>query len=443
MTTTIAAVTEQTGATTRPGSELRRVVLSSYLGSTIEMYDFILYATASTVVFGPVFFAGLPALWGTVASYALFAIGYVARPLGGVVFGHFGDRIGRKRMLLLAMLVMGLASFAVGLVPAVPTWGALMLVVLRAVQGIAIGGEWGGAALMSLEHSPVKSRGLAASFANAGGPAGAFLGTVALALVALLPKDDFLSWGWRVPFLASILLLAVGLYVRSSVSESPVFQEAMARAERAKAEKQKLELPILEVLKRPGTLVAVALVGMGAFVIQALFSTMGITIAVKSGVSESQGLWAFAISQAVAAFTIPLFAAISDRVGRRPVMLTGLVATAVLGFPVFHLMASGSWPQVILGFLIACPVLQSLTYGPLAAFLTENFSTTSRYTGASLGYQLASLLGAGFTPLITSSIFAAQHGSYAGVGLFLVGGVLVSAAVVAFARETRGADIVC
>ncbi|MEP9384484.1 MFS transporter [Nocardioides sp. KR10-350] len=442
MTTTVA-VSESRPVEASDRSELRRVILSSYLGSTIEMYDFILYATASTVVFGPVFFADLDPLWGTVASYALFAIGYIARPLGGVVFGHFGDLVGRKRMLLIAMLVMGLASFAVGLVPAVPTWGALALVVLRAVQGIAIGGEWGGAALMSLEHSPTRSRGLAASFANAGGPAGAFLGTVALALVALLPKDEFLSWGWRVPFLASIVLLAVGLWVRSSISESPVFQAAMERQEELEAERATRKLPIAEVLRRPGTLVAVAIVGMGAFVIQALFSTMGITIAVTNGVSESQGLWAFAISQAVAAFTIPVSAAISDRVGRRPVMLTGLLATAALGFPVFHLMSSGSWPQVILGFLLACPVLQSLTYGPLAAFLTENFSTTSRYTGASLGYQLASLLGAGFTPLITSSIFAAQHGTYAGVGLFLVGGVLVSAVVLAVAaRETRGRDLV-
>lgn len=439
MTATVAVTERSLEASHR--SQLRRVILSSYLGSTIEMYDFILYATASSVVFGPVFFSGLSDLWGTVASYALFAIGYVARPIGGVVFGHFGDRAGRKNMLLLAMLVMGLASFGVGLVPAVPTWGALIMVVLRAVQGIAIGGEWGGAALMALEHSGTKSRGLAASFANAGGPAGAFLGTAALALVALLPHDAFLHWGWRIPFLASALLLAVGLYVRASVAESPLFKKVLAEAERREAEQQLAKVPLLEVLRRPGTLISVGIVGMGSFVVQALFSTLGITIAVKNGLSESHGLWAFAISQAVAAFTIPVFAAISDRVGRRPVMLVGLVGSAVLAVPLFEMLSSGSWPTVILAFLIACPVLQSLTFGPLAAFLTENFSTTSRYTGASLGYQIASLLGAGFTPLITSSIFASQHGNYGGVAIYLIAGVILSAVVVLFCRETRGRDL--
>jgi MFS family permease len=423
------------------GRQAQRAVLSSYLGSTIEMYDFILYATAATVVFGPVFFGTLDPLWGTVASYSLFAIGYAARPLGGIVFGHFGDRIGRKAMLLVSMLVMGLASFAVGLVPAIPTWGALMLVTLRAVQGIAIGGEWGGAALMSLEHSASRSRGLAASFANAGGPSGAFLGTVALALVALMPQDDFLAWGWRVPFLASAVLLVLGLWVRSRIAESPVFEAAQQQAKQLDAERATRRVPVVEVLRRPGTLLTVGLVGMGAFVIQALFSTFGITFAVEHGVTRSQGLWAFALSQAVAAVTIPFFAWISDRTGRRPVIATGLLGMVVMAYPLFQMLGSGSWALVVLAFLIALPLLQSLTFGPLAAFLTENFATTSRYTGASLGYQLASLLGAGFTPLIAAWIFAARGGSVGGVVLFLGAGVLLSAVVLLFARESKDRDI--
>nr|WP_127127987.1 MFS transporter [Georgenia sp. SYP-B2076] len=420
--------------------EARKVVLSSYLGSTIEFYDFILYATASSIVFGPVFFANLDPLVGTAASYATFATGYLARPIGGIVFGHFGDRIGRKRMLMLSMTIMGLASFLVGVVPPVETWGAVMLVALRAIQGIAIGGEWGGAALMSLEHADDRRRGLAASFANAGGPSGAFLGTAALALVALMPRDQFLAWGWRLPFLFSLVLLVIGLYVRSKISESPVFKAALA-AEETKEQVKKV-LPLAQVLKKPRTVLSVGLAGVGGFTIQATFSTFAITYAVAHGVSESHGLWAFALSQLVAAVTIPVFASLSDRVGRRPVMLAGVVGMALLAYPIFLLLGTGSFALVMLGFLVALPLLQALTFGPMAAFLAENFSTTSRYTGASLGYQMASLLGAGFTPLIVASIFAASGGQITSVLWFLIPMCALSAlALVFLTRESRHRDI--
>lgn len=441
-----------TTAPPRPGSlrsllgppQTRRVILSSYLGTTIEMYDFILYATASAIVFGPVFFSTLDPLTATIASYATFATGYLARPIGGIVFGHFGDRIGRKKMLMISMITMGAVSFLIGLVPAIPIWGAVMLVVLRAVQGIAIGGEWGGAALMSLEHAEKRSRGLAASFTNAGGPSGAFLGTAALATVALLPEEQFLSWGWRLPFLASIVLLAIGLYVRAKVAESPVFEQAMKKAQELDAQKKekKRSLPIADVLRKPGALFTVGLVGMGAFAIQSLFSTFGITFSVLNGVTQAQGLWAFAISQALAAVGIPVAAHYSDKFGRKPVMLAGLVGMAVLAWPIFLLLGSGNWSLVVLGFVIALPILQACTFGPMAAFLAENFATASRYTGASLGYQIAALLGAGFTPVIAASIFAAQDGALTGVLIFLITGMLISAAVlVVFAKESRHHDI--
>ncbi|GAA4168670.1 MFS transporter [Gryllotalpicola koreensis] len=420
--------------------QVRRAALSGYLGSTIEFYDFILYATASSVVFGPLFFSGLNPLMQTVASYGTFATGYLSRPIGGIIFGHFGDRIGRKRMLLISMSVMGVASTLVGLVPAVPTLGAVFLILLRLIQGIAIGGEWGGSALLALEHSGGRKRGLAASFANAGGPSGAFLGTAALALFALLPHEQFASWGWRIPFLLSAVLLIIGLYVRMKVQESPMFEKAVELDNRQRAEKR--TIPLVEVLKRPRALIVGAFSGMGSFVIQALFSTLALNYAVQHGVSESVGLWGFAASQAAAAITIPIWAALSDRIGRRPVMIFGLVALAALAFPLWSMFGSGSVGQVIAAFLIALPLLQSATFGPLAAFVSETFATSSRYTGASLGYQFASLLGAGFTPVIAASLLAANHGNPAGVLWYLIAMCVISALVLLiFAPESKNLEI--
>ena len=237
-------------------AEYRRVLFSSYLGTTIEFYDFLLYGTAAAVVFPAVFFSGLDEFTAVLFSLGTFAAGYVARPLGGVIFGHYGDRIGRKKMLVVTMLVMGVASFLIGLVPSaamIGGWAAVILVLLRVAQGIAVGGEWGGASLMALEHSGGEGRGLAASFVNAGAPSGAVLGSLMLGLFSLLPQEQFLSWGWRIPFLLSAVLLGLGLWVRSQVSESPVFQAALAKAE--EQERTKEPLPLLSVLRRPKALI--------------------------------------------------------------------------------------------------------------------------------------------------------------------------------------------
>ncbi len=422
--------------TAKDPKEIRRVITSSFIGSTIEFYDFILYATAASIVFGPVFFSTLDPMMGTIASYLTFAAGYLARPIGGIIFGHFGDRLGRKRMLMVSLTVMGVASMLIGLVPPIEVWGAFMLLLLRLVQGIAIGGEWGGATLMALEHSSTSKRGFAASFANAGGPAGAFLGTAALALFALLPSEQFLAWGWRIPFLLSGVLLIVGLYIRSRVAESPVFTAALDLA--AVARRKRPQIPVMQVLRRPGTLITIGLVGMAAFVVQAMFSTFVIGYAVQTGTDRSVALWAFAVSQLVAAFTIPAAAALSDRLGRKPVMMSGLVLIGVLAFPLFGLVATGQSWGVYAAFLLALPLCQSLMFGPMAAFLAENFATSSRYTGASLGYQIAALLGAGFTPALASTIFAAGGGAIGGVVWFLIGMCAVSLVVLAvFARESR------
>lgn len=418
--------------------ELRRVITSSFIGSTIEFYDFILYATASALVFGPVFFSQLDPQFAIVASYLTFAAGYVARPLGGIIFGHFGDKVGRKKMLLASMTIMGVVSVLIGLVPPIETWGAIMLLVLRALQGIAIGGEWGGAALMSMEHAGKKNRGFAASFANAGAPFGAFLGTAALGLFALLPEEQFLSWGWRIPFLFSAALLIVGLYIRLKVSESPVFQEAQAKAAQAKVAKPKV--PLVEILRRPKTLLIVGFAGIGGFAIQAMFSTFAISFAEEHGTAPSVALWSFAFSQFFAAITIPAFAALSDRLGRRPVMVTGYVLMAAFAFPVFWMLAQGSTVLTVAAFMISLPLFQAMTFGPMAAFLGESFGTMSRYTGASLGYQIASLLGAGFTPAIVASIYAAQGGVINGPAWYLIAACILSALVLIFLVKESGSN---
>ncbi|AXY50182.1 MHS family MFS transporter [Rhodococcus ruber] len=425
--------------------EVRRVVLSSYLGSTIEFYDFLLYATAAAIVFAPVFFSDLSPLAGTIASMGTFAAGYLARPFGGIVFGHFGDRYGRKSMLLISMTVMGVASFLIGLVPpasAIGSWAAIILVLLRVCQGIAVGGEWGGAALMSLEHVGGRGRGFAAAFTNAGAPTGSLLGTLALALVALLPEDDFLSWGWRIPFLLSAVMLAVGLFVRARVSESPLFREAMAKqVEVDAAAVDRPTPPILSILRRPRSLLLVALGCMASFGIQTMFTTFAIGYASHSGVTRSQALMAFAVCQFVAIFTLLGFARLSDRVGRRPVMLFGLGAFVVLIVPILALLSSGNVALVTLGFVLGFGVCQSATYGPMAAYIAEQFGTAARYTGASLGYQGATLLGAGFTPVILASLQAAAGGGTGLVAAFMIGLAVLSAVFILLAKESKDRDL--
>lgn len=421
--------------------QIRRVLFSSYLGSTIEYYDFLLYATASAIVFAPVFFSDLSPVAGTIASLGTFAAGYLARPLGGVIFGHFGDRYGRKSMLLVSMSVMGGASFLIGLVPpasAIGSWGAVLLVLLRVAQGIAIGGEWGGATLMSLEHVGDRGRGFAASFTNAGAPTGSLLGTIALALVALLPENQFLSWGWRIPFLLSAVLLILGLFIRSRVAESPVFQEALARRETTDA----ATLPIMQVLRRPRNVILVAGGCMAGVAIQIMFATFGIGYASKSGVERSDVLIGFAICQFIAIFALLGFARLSDRVGRRPVMIAGLAGFAVFVFPILSMLASGDAVLVTLAFVLGFSVFQSATFGPMAAYIAEQFGTTARYTGASLGYQAATLLGAGFTPVILVSLQAAAGGSVYLVGGFMISLAVVSTVFIALTTESKDRDLV-
>ena len=426
--------------TTAKRKEARTVILSSYLGSTIEFYDFLLYATAAAVAFPKVFFTGADEWVGVVAAYGTFAAGYLARPLGGAIFGHFGDRIGRKGMLIISMAMMGIASTLIGLVPGasvIGPWGAVLLVLLRVCQGIAVGGEWGGAALMALEHSDPKRRGFAASFVNAGAPTGAVLGTVVMGIFSALPQDAFLAWGWRVPFLLSFVLLIVGMFVRLRVAESPIFAEAVAKEG---AEVARRKIPLLEVLRRPKALIMIMFAGAAGFGLQVVLPTFSVTYAVSKGAPQQGVLYAFAGASAISILFVLLGGRLSDRFGRRPVMVAGLALFIAYLFPMFGMLGSGNVGLVFLAFTVAL-ILHSSLYGPLAAFVSEQFGTTSRYTGAAVGYQLATLIGAGFTPGVVAGLYKDSGQSIVPVVVFLSVMALVSIVLILLTRESKNNDL--
>ncbi|WP_020120689.1 MFS transporter [Streptomyces canus] len=411
--------------------QLRRVALSGLLGTAVEFYDFLVYGTVAALVFGELFFPGADPAVGTIAAFGTFAAGYVARPIGGIVFGHFGDRLGRKNMLLLTMGLMGGASFLIGLLPTYDTigvWAPVLLITLRVVQGIAIGGEWGGATLMVVEHAGEKRRGLWSSFTQMGAPLGSLLSAAVVAMVSTLPKDQFAAWGWRVPFLLSVLLLGVGLFVRVKVVESPLFAEV-------KKDRAESRLPILDVLRRPKPVLLACCVGIGAFTAQSLLTSYLIAYATGIGYPRPQVLTALTVSAAVALVVLPCASALSDRIGRRPVVLTGAILSAATAFPVLALVDSKSSGALILAVVIGHGISQSLMYGPLGALFSEMFGTRVRYTGASLGYQGATLVGAGFSPMIATSLVASS-GNGTPVALLLCGGSLITALTVWFVRET-------
>ncbi|MEV0171509.1 MFS transporter [Streptomyces sp. NPDC050803] len=414
--------------------QLRRVALSGLLGTAVEFYDFLVYGTVAALVFGELFFPRADPAVGTIAAFGTFAAGYLARPLGGILFGHYGDRVGRKSMMLLTMLLMGCGSFLIGLLPtydAIGVWAPVLLVLLRVVQGIAIGGEWGGATLMVVEHAERTQgarRGLWSSFTQLGAPLGSVLSAGVVTLVSTLPDDDFRSWGWRVPFLLSVVLLGVGMFVRLKVAESPLFTKP-----------QPLDKPpVLEVLRRPKPVLLAACVGIGAFTAQSLLTGFMISYAVDRGYSRPQVLTAVTVASCVALLVLPTASALSDRIGRRPVVLAGAVASAALAFPVLALVDSGSPGLLILALVLGHGIAQSTMYGPLGALLTEMFGTRVRYTGASLGYQAATLIGAGFSPLIASSLLASNGGGSTPVSLLLCGGAAITALTVWRMRETHG-----
>ncbi|NUT43780.1 MAG: MHS family MFS transporter [Thermoactinospora sp.] len=414
-----------------PSTQLKRAVISSYLGSVIEFYDFLLYATASALVFNKVFFSSLDPTAGTIASFGTFASGYLARPIGGIIFGHFGDRLGRKRMLIITMIMMGVASALIGVLPTyaqIGVWAPVLLVTLRVLQGIALGGEWGGAVLMSAEHATSR-RGLWAGFTNAGGPSGQLLSTVAMSsTAAIVGAEAFLSWGWRIPFLLSVVLLGVGLFVRAKVTETPVFAQSRPKAGEA--------APIVEVFRRhPANLARAIGVGFAAFVAQATLTTFVIAYAVQAGFERPTVLNALTISSAGAVIGVLAFASLSDRIGRRPVVAAGAIMMAVVAFLLFPLINSGSFLLLTLAVVLGQSIAHPAMFGPLAALYSELFGTRTRYTGASLGYQI-SATGAGLAPVL----FASMSSTFT-ISLIVAACCLLTVVTIYATRETSREEL--
>lgn len=429
-------------ATTPPAepAHLRRVAVSSLLGTTIEYYDFLLYGTAAALIFNRVFFAGLPPWAGTIVALATLAAGYLARFAGAIVFGHFGDRLGRKAVLVTTMLVMGVTSGAIGLLPTFDQIGVaapLILVVLRVLQGLAVGGEYGGAVLMTAEHAGTARRGLASSAAAMGAPTGSVLATGAMALVTLLPEDQLLSWGWRIPFLASFLLLGVGLYFRLRVGESPVFLSRRGGSRPAGA-------PIVAVLRdRPATVFKAVAALLGAMIGQGVFGIFIISYAPTIGYARGAALNAVLIGTLVSALATPAYAALSDRVGRKPVVVAGTVLMAVLAYPAFLLINSGSVGLLTLAVAVVLVFAMTPVTAVAPVMLSELFPTEVRYTGVSTSYQLAST-ASGFAPLLGASLLAAAGGgtNTALISAFVLVVALLSTLAVRWIPETRHRDLV-
>ncbi|GAA1582581.1 MFS transporter [Streptomyces globosus] len=431
-------------ATTHRGG-IGRIVGASLIGTTIEWYDFFLYGSAAALVFNTLFFPTTDPLVGTLIAFVTYAIGFVARPLGGIVFGHFGDRVGRKKLLVISLLMMGGATFAMGLLPTYETIGVgapILLTVLRLVQGFALGGEWGGAVLIVSEHGGDEHRGFWASWPQAGAPGGNLLATGVLALLAAVQSDAaFQSWGWRVPFLLSGLLVGIGLWIRVSVSESPVFLEAQAKAEAEAARGVKQKAPVVQVFRRHRREVLSAIgTRFGENISYYILTSFLLVYAtVHLGLAKSTALNAVLIGSAVHFATIPLWGALSDRVGRRPVTLIGSVGMAAWAFVFFGLVDSGS-PAVITLAVTAGLLLHGAMYGPQAAFISEMFDTRVRYSGASMGSQIASIIAGALAPIIAIELLK-DHGSSLPVSVYLCAAAVVTTVTVALTRETRGRDL--
>jgi len=415
-----------------------KIAFASFIGTVIEFFDFFIFGTASALIFNKIFFPALDPLAGTLASFATFGVAFAARPLGGVVFGHFGDRLGRKKMLVLSLVLMGVGTAMVGVLPTyaqIGIWAPLLLVLSRLVQGVAIGGEWSGAVLMAVEHAPPDKRAFYASWPQCGVPAGLVLATAMFYLVEQLPDAAMQSWGWRMPFLASVVLVLVGLYIRLKVDESPAFRAVRERGHQAK-------FPAGEVIRKSWKGILIAIFSMAAANIPFYMSTVFALSygAQQPGVTRGTVLLTVCVASFVQIFTIPVTAVLADRYGRRPVLLVGCVVTVLAGFPFFWLIDTGSTIAILAAMVIALPIAHSLTYSTLASFVPELFETRLRYSGSAIGYQVGGMIMSGPVPFVAAALYSWADDAWPLALYIVVGGVLTFVAVFA-ARESYRDDI--
>ncbi|MEU9305466.1 MFS transporter [Streptomyces sp. NPDC048269] len=436
-------VSPATAAPARSG--IARIISASLIGTTIEWYDFFLYGSAAALVFNKLFFPSSEPLVGTLLAFLTYAIGFAARPLGGLVFGHYGDKTGRKKLLVLSLLMMGGATFAMGLLPTHASIGVgapVLLTLLRLVQGFALGGEWGGAVLLVSEHGDDKNRGFWASWPQAGAPGGNLLATGVLALLAAVQSDEaFLAWGWRIPFLLSGVLVVIGLWIRVSVSESPVFLEAQAKAAEQAAVGAREKPPVVEVFRTNwrGVLTAVGTRLGENISYYILTAFLLVYVTTHLGLSKSDGLNAVLIGSAVHFVTIPAWGALSDRIGRRPVTLIGSLGMTGWAFAFFAMLDSRSFPVIAAAVTIGL-LFHGAMYGPQAAFISEMFDTEVRYSGASMGSQLASIIGGALAPIIAVALLD-DYDSSLPISVYLAAAAVITSATVLAAKETRGRNL--
>lgn len=446
MMTTQAASNEYLASRAR-GKERRRAQASSFLGSLVEAYDFLLYTSAAALVFPRVFFHGLDPALGTTLAFVTLLSGYLARPLGGLLFGHFGDRIGRKYMLFLTVLIMGIVSLLIGLMPSTlgPALSAVVLTLIRVIQGLVVGGEWGGATLLSMEHSESKKKGLGASIAVAGGPAGGVLATLMLGLFIGLPEEHFFTWGWRVPFLLSVIVVAIAIYLRLTVAESPEFQ-----AQQQKALKQ--EAPLKRLLRNDlGKIVAGILVVLAPLFLQTMLTAYMIPyVSSKAMLLDSEPiltadrvLYLSTFATALSVIAVPIVGWISDRVGRHKMLIIAATAGIVGIWPMMSLFESNNLILIGLGFILGLPILQVSMLGVMGAYLAEQFDTTSRYTGLSLTFQVGAALGGGTAPLMAQFLGDTLGGGLQLIAAYycLLAALAVLAVVVTRRRSPRSERI--
>jgi MFS transporter, MHS family, shikimate and dehydroshikimate transport protein len=418
----------------------RKVAFASSVGATIEWYDFFIFGTAAGLVFNQLFFTNLDPITGTLVAYLTFAVGFVARPVGSVIFGHYGDRIGRKTMLILTLFIMGVATFIIGLLPTyeqIGIWAPILLVVMRIFQGIGIGGEYGGAVLMAVEYAPEGRRGFYGSWPQAGVPAGLLLGTAAFGLLSLLPNEQFLAWGWRIAFLASIVLVGIGMYIRLQILETPAFTRVRETQEEAR-------IPFTELLRtQPKELI----LGMGLRWVEGLvFNAYGVFaisyIVSQLELTRSTALIGVTIASAFGVVLVPIYGLLSDRLGRRAVYSAGAALFGLFAFPSFLLINTREPVLIWLSIVVALGLIYPAIYAPLAAWWSELFDTRVRYTGVGSVYQFSGIFASGLTPTIATLLLGFAGGEpWLFVGYMIV--VTAISLVAAYASpETYNKDII-